>query len=425
MRLPRWLKLTVAMASLAGTATAGSSASSPLSAALTAGTGRADITPTALLPFNNGTGDPTFTGVHDPLFARALALEQKGVRTVLVVADVINLPYAMCDRIVARIAARFAVAPDHVLLVATHVHTVPWSFDHGYERQVSDGVVAAVAAALGSPEPVTLGTGEGRAFLNINRDEATARGFILGQDPSGPSDKAVRVVGLFRADGTPKAILANYAVHAVVLHSSATGPDRTALVSADLPGAANADVDARFPGAMTFWTSGAAADQNPVMMSIYAEPGAQGRPALTDLGPAGFEVVRRWGQDLGLEIARVVAAMRPRPVVTPITVKRLTVTCPAKAGGAAVPIRLASLRIGSVDLLSVSGEVATRIDQHLRAQAGHAGLLTVTLAGGYAGYLPDEASYARGATFEVEHSRVAPGCAEAAIVNGAVTLLAR
>lgn len=425
MRLPRWLKLLAVTASLVETAMAGPVTSSRAPAVLTAGTGRADITPTALLPFNNGTGDPTFTGVHDSLFARALVLEQKNVRTVLVVADVINLPDAVCDRIVARIAARFAVAPDHVLLVATHVHTVPWSFARGYERQVSDGVAAAVAAALRSPEPVMVGAGEGRAFLNINRDEVAASGFILGQDPSGPSDKAVRIVGLFRADGTPKAIIANYAVHAVVLHSSATGPDHTALVSADLPGVADAFVDARFPGAMTFWTSGAAADQNPVMMSLYAEPDAEGRPAQTDLGPAGFELVRRWGQNLGLEIAHVVAAMHPLPIATPVTAKRLTVTCPAKAGGAAVPIRLAGLRIGSVDLLGVSGEVATRIDEHLRAEIGDARLLTVTLAGGYAGYLADETSYTRGTTFEVEHSRVAPGCAEAAIVEGAATLLAR
>ena len=90
-----------------------------------------------------------------------------------------------------------------------------------------------------------------------------------------------------------------------------------------------------------------------------------------------------------------------------------------------MPIRLTRIRVGPVDLLGVSGEVATRIDQRLRAQVWSAGLVTMTLAGGYAGYLPDEASYARGATFEVEHSRVAAGCAEEAIVNGAVTLLGR
>lgn len=395
-------------------------------ALLQAGTGRADISPTTQLPFDNGTGDPTFVAVHDPLFARALVLSRGGERAVLVVADAVNLPDDVCDRIAARVARRFGVAADHMLLVATHVHTVPWSLTQGYEARIADGAEAAVAAAMRSAEPVLLGVGEGRADLNVNRDEHTPAGFILGRDPSGPSDKAVRVVALFRTDGTPKAILADYAVHAVVLHSAVTGPGpgRTALVSADLPGATDAWVDARFPGAMTFWASGAAADQNPTMMAYYAEPNADGRTSPTDLGPAGLELVRRWGQDLGLEVARVVTAMRPAPVTTPIRLGRLTVTCPAKAGGA-VPIRLTRLRVGPVDLLGVSGEVATRIDTRLRSRLHRPDLVTVTLAGGYAGYLPDDASYARGATFEVEHARVTPNCAERAIVDGAAALMAR
>ena len=427
MRLPfRLFLATAAVAPWATAPASGTMRDTSRVTTLSAGTGRADITPTAF-PINNGTGDPTFTAAHDPLFARALLLAQGRERVVLVVADVINLPDEVCDRIAGRVAKRFALPRDHVLLVATHVHTVPWSFGSGYEARVSNGVVAAVAAALRSLETVNLGVGAGRAVLNVNRDERTPRGFILGQDPAGPSDKAVRVAALFRADGTPLAILANYAVHAVVLHSSATGPGpgRTALVSADLPGATDAWLDARFPGATAFWTSGAAADQNPILMSFYAEPGADGRTVPTDLGPAGFELVRRWGQDLGLEVARVVSAMRPGPVAAPLAMARLDVACPAKAGGAPVPIRLTRLRIGPFELLGVSGEVATRIDQHLRERTRASALMTMTLAGGYAGYLPDDASYGRGATFEVEHSRVASSCAETAIVDGAAKLLKR
>ena len=52
-------------------------------------------------------------------------------------------------------------------------------------------------------------------------------------------------------------------------------------------------------------------------------------------------------------------------------------------------------------------------------------LVTMMLAGGDAGYLPDDASYIRSAAFEVEHARVAPGCAERAIIEGAAGPMAR
>ena len=398
----------------------------PAHAQLTAGTGKADITPSvAMFPFDNRTGDAPFSGIHDRLFARALVLDQDGTRTVLVGADMINMPDAVYERIARRIAARFGTDPQRIWITATHVHTVPWTLAHGYERTIGDGIVAAIADAVRVPEPVTIGTGTGRAEINVNRDERTARGFILGQDPSGASDKAVRVVGFFRKDGTPKAILVNYAVHAVVLHSSETGPGHSALVSADLPGATNAFVDAHYPGVMNIWTSGAAADQNPVMMSIYAEPGTDGRAVLTDLKSAGFVLVDRWGQNLGLEITRVVDAMRPQPFTGPTTAAGIVVRCPAKTGDVPRSIRVSWLRIGPVDLLGVSGELATSIDAHLRASLAGGNLITLTLTNGYAGYLPDEASFARGRTFEVEHSSVAPGCAENAIVDAAAKLVGR
>lgn len=398
----------------------------PAQAGLSAGTGKAKIDPSAtLFPIDNGAGDAPFNGVHDSLYARALVLDQDGTKTALVVVDAVNLPDDVYDRIVARITRTYGIAKDRIWLSATHVHTVPWSLAKGYEQTISDGIMAAIAEARKAPEAVTAGAGTGMAFININRDERTPNGFILGQDPSGPSDKTVRVVGFFRPDGTPKAILANYAVHAVVLHSSVTGTGRNSLISADLPGAADSFVDAHYPGAMTFWTSGAAGDQNPILMSFYAEPGADGKPVLSDLKASGFTLVDRWGQNLGLEIIRVVDSIKPQPVTTPIRAAETVMNCPVKADGKTKPLRLSWLGIGPIDLLGVSGEVGTRIDHRLRGRMEGRSPVMLTLTNGYGGYLPDDASYARGQTFEVDHSFFAPGCLETAIVDTALTLMSK
>jgi len=83
------------------------------------------------------------------------------------------------------------------------------------------------------------------------------------------------------------------------------------------------------------------------------------------------------------------------------------------------------LGIGPVDLLGISGEVTTLVDQHLRERLGErqSRLLTLTLTNGYAGYLPDEVMYARGNTFEVGKSAFPPGCVEHSIVDSALRLL--
>lgn len=395
-------------------------------AGLQAGAGKASIDPPpAQLPVRNNNDSP-LVAIHDSLYARALVLQGKDSKAVMVVADVIMLPDEFYERAVARIAAACGVARDHVLLSATHTHTVPWSMDKGYGEVVLAGIMDAVEQAQKHLEPVRVGTGTGQAYINMNRDEAFAGGFILGQDPEGPSDKTVRVVGFFRADGSPLAILANYAVHAVSLYSSDTAGDHAAMVSADIPGIADRFVDDHYGAqrTLTFWTSGAAGDQNPILMSYHAEPGSDGKVQPSDMQAAGFMITRRLGQALALEIIRVTDRLVPQEVPTALRAKQTVISCPAKIDPETKhTVRISFLGIGAVDLIGISGEVTTQVDRHLRERLGERNPLLLTLTNGYSGYLPDDASYARGSTFEVEKSQFAPGCTEASIIEQARGLL--
>lgn len=419
----RLIMCAIALLAMAGTARA-----VPVSGGLMAGTGKADIDPApALFPLDNQNGDAPLLAIHDPLYARALVLDSGGSRTILVVADLIVLPDAVYERLVTRIATQYGVPRDHVWLTATHCHTVPWSMDKGYEQTVTDGVMAAIQQASAHEEPVRVGRGDGQAYININRDEQVGSDFTLGQDPRGLSDKTVRVVGFFRTDGSPLAILANYAVHAVSLHSSKTSPGGDGgMVSADIPGVADSYVDAHYGAdrTMTLWTSGAAGDQNPILMSYYSEPDSAGKMATSDMKAAGFMVTQRLGESLGREIIRVTDGMTPQAVTTPVRAAQLSIRCPSKADPvASLPVRLSYLGIGSVDLLGVSGEVVTRTDRHLRVTVGLRSPVLLSLTNGYDGYLPDDASYRRGQTFEVGKTSFAPGCTEDKIVAGAMKLL--
>ncbi|HMI36503.1 MAG TPA: hypothetical protein VK505_02655, partial [Steroidobacteraceae bacterium] len=251
------------------------------------------------------------------------------------------------------------------------------------------------------------------------RDEQTGKSFILGQDPEGASDKTVRVVGFLRADGSPLAIIANYAVHAVSLYSSDTAGEHAAEISADIPGVVDRFVDEHYgaPRTETFWTSGAAGDQNPIMMSFHAEPQSDGSIVTSDMKSAGFMITARLGQALALEVIRVTDRLRLQPVTTAMRAAQAVISCPARTDPALLrSLRISYLGIGPVDLVGISGEVGTLIDRHLREGLGERSPILLTLTNGYAGYLPDDASYARGNTFEVGKSQVAPGCAEGQII---------
>ena len=432
MLRPHFLPVVVAsIAAITLYAAAGVTAAADLAApasaaALRAGTGRVTIDPPqSQFPIRNGNDAPLIA-VHDSLYARALVLQDAGSIAIVVVVDAIILTDEFYEQAVSRISERCTVPRDHVLISATHTHTVPWTMGDGYGELVIAGMLAAIEQAQHRLEPVGVGTGNGLAFININRDEPAPTGFILGQDPEGASDKTVRVVGFFRADGSPLAIIANYAVHAVSLYSSDTTGEHAAMISADIPGVVDRFVDEHY-GAQrteTFWTSGAAGDQNPILMSFHAEPQSDGRIVTSDLKSAGFMITQRLGQALALEVIRVTDRLKPQPVSTGVRAAQTVISCPARTNPMLLrPLRISYLGIGPVDLIGISGEVGTLIDRHLRERLGERSPLLLTLTNGYTGYLPDDASYGRGNTFEVGKSRVAPGCAERLIIGRTQELL--
>jgi neutral ceramidase len=395
-------------------------------ATLLAGTGRATIDPPpSQFPIRNNNDSP-LVAIHDSLYSRALVLKDATSTVIVVVADVIILPDDFYDQAVSQISERYAVPKDHVLLSATHTHTVPWTMGDGYGELVIAGMMAAIEQAQRRLEAVRVGSGNGLAYINMNRDELAANGFILGQDPEGASDKMVRVVGFLRGDGSPLAIIANYAVHAVSLYSSDTAGEHAAEISADIPGVVDRFVDEHY-GAQrteTLWTSGAAGDQNPILMSFHAEPQSDGSIVTSDMKSAGFMVTQRLGQALALEVIRVTDRLKAQPVTAALRAAQTIISCPSKSDPALMrTVRMSYLGIGPVDLVGVSGEVGTLIDRHLRENLGGRNPLLLTLTNGYAGYLPDDASFGRGNTFEVGKSQVAPGCAEGQIIARTQELL--
>ena len=135
---------------------------------------------------------------------------------------------------------------------------------------------------------------------------------------------------------------------------------------------------------------------------------------------------------------RVMRGMDRLETSVQIDGRQKTVQCPGRArtdtgragfpgtyrDGAPVNIRLGLLKVGDIAIGTVNAEVFNLIAQRLKKESPYARTMMATLTNGSAnsGYIPNDAAYGM-YTFEVLSSRLQPGCAETAIVNGILDLM--
>jgi len=424
----------------------------PNSAGLKVGAARVDVTPEdASLPRN-------FHGVLDRLYARAIVVESGGTRAAMVTVDAGALPTPIWDRVSARAARELHIPVDHMLLTATHTHSVPFVRDASYEDEIFEALRKAAAAL----QPARMAYGTGVSYINVNRNiiDPVNHRWWEGPNYEGPSDKTVAVVRFETLAGDPIAIYYNYGVHAVI-----TGT--LDLVSGDIPGATSRYIEESLGGdAVAVYSNGAAGDQNPIYfqqtydlreirirdyaakgqdISNAMPPGGEGmdrsNPRVVMLMNQQKQMILSMGQMLGEEVLHVSRAGLERPVaIAAIEGAQAIVTCPGRkrldqgrAGYAgtyqdadAVPIRLSLLRIGDTVIGGVDAEIFTTIAQRFKRESPLKHTMMTTLTNGVApsGYIPNDAAFGYN-TFEVVSSRLKPGCAETAIVDGLVGLIAK
>jgi hypothetical protein len=417
---------------------------------LRVGAAKVDVTPAeGALPKNS-------RGILDRLYARAIVLESGASRAALVTVDAGGVSTALWQGVTAQVEKELGIPAVNVLLTATHTHSAGGQGGPDYTRKI----VEAVRLAQQQLTPARVGYGTGESYINVNRqivDPRTGR-WWEGPNREGPSDKTVAVLEFERPTGEPIAVYYNYAVHAVV-----TG--QLDQVSADIPGAASTYIEDAFDGrVVAVWSSGAAGDQNPIYyqqtydlrdirtkeyaargvdISNAMPPGGEGldrnNPAVARLMDQQRQMVRSMGQFLGEEVLYVMRRTARTETAVPLHGSSSTISCPGRertnqgrAGfegtykeAGPVEIRLGLLRIGDVMIGAVNAEVFNPIAQRLKRESPYKATMMSTLTNGSArsGYIPDDASFGK-YTFEVLSSRLQPGCAESAIVNGLLDLIA-
>lgn len=355
---------------------------------LLAGAAKVDITPAGAVYMGGTKVLRTSQGVHDPLWARALALRRGPLTVVILSADLVGLHNHHVQQVRERLEwSRLPHAA--VLVTTTHNHAGPdtlgmwglpplWSgIDDAYQARALDGLARAAEEALAALEPVRLRHGQVQApAARISKNR---------RDPH-LLDRTVTALGLDALDGRPVATLVHFACHPEAVTS------RNDLLSADFPQALYSTVEAARPGVALFIN------------------GALGGMVTVDARGRTFEEAARIGAAIGVLALGALAGGADAPEAVPLAVARRPVWIPVQNRrfhlGAALGVfagrpfddghtrsEVQALRLGPVVLLALPGEVLPRLGFELQALIDAPLPLVVSLGNDELGYLLHEADW--------------------------------
>jgi len=225
--------------------------------------------------------------VDDPLSARVLVLDDAGTRIVLVTMDVTAIGARSISQDIlsdsaddfmpklrARLAAEFDIPGANVSVCASHVHQTPRMLCDDADQ--IERIAAAVGEALRNMTAVTVGVGTGRentitfnrTIMLKNGTDHTLPPYPREEDIAGlrPVDPEIGILRIDRLDGSPLAVVYNFASH--VLLGSPKG--KQGHVTADHVGVTRQYLEDAIGGeVMAFFLQGAHGDVNEVTIADH------------------------------------------------------------------------------------------------------------------------------------------------------------
>lgn len=395
------------------------------------------------------------TGIHDDLYAKAVALELSGVRVAMVACDLANLPRQYSEEARRIIHQKTGISPDHVMVSATHTHTGPVLLTQpsrnnlqGEMKRLAEEYAAALPAkiaesairAIGALQPARIRSGIGREdSLAFNRRYFMKDGTVAWNPrkldpnilrPAGPTDPAVPLVYIETPNGEPIAAYVNYA-----LHQDTTGGLQ---FSADFSYMLGKVVrDAKGPHLVTIFTIGCAGNVNHLDVSFaekqqgYAEASRIGAV----LAAAALKAIQH-APVIEIPSIRVSSEMvkLPTPEITSHEAEWARTTAATFGQPNAAPfldlvragrdMDLLPLHGGPLDgevqaialgdklvFVGLPGEIFVELGLTLKQDSPYANTIIAELANGALGYIPNRQAYQEGG-YEVVSSHCSPGGGE-------------
>ncbi len=406
---------------------------------LRAGAAAVDITPVEWPVRVIGNFGLTMAdSAHDPLHARAVVLEDAGVRIAIVLIDSCYVKREEADEIKAAASKRTGIPAARMLISATHTQSAPPSraadgnaFEARYVRRLVEQTAEAIAQANSRLAPARIGWGSTpvpeelfnrRWFrkpgtvppspFNATTDIVQMNPPAASPDllhPAGGTDPGFSVVSIQAADGKPLALLANYSLHYV---GGVPGKEISADYFGEFSRALAAELAPGDKGFVAMLTNGTSGDVNNIDF-IHPRPRAE-----------PFERIRAVAGKLAGHAARIARAAEYRdaaPVKMAEAELQLAYRRPTAeqaqfakaalaesdekklprnakayaeraeklaAGPAHAMLKLQAVSIGGLGIAAIPCETFTEIGITLKELSPLRPTFTIELANGHYGYLP-------------------------------------
>ena len=237
-----------------------------------------DITPSDA-QYLLGYQERQSNGVLDHIYHKILALDDGTTQFYIISSDVCLYSPSEYDKVAAILNKRYGINPLNVWWSVTHTHSAPefgetglygvymgdrikHKVDSAYTAMIEQKIVDGIGEARSRLTDATLRVGWGFSQANINRRAIDVNGKAsLGMNPDGPVDRRIGLIRIDKKDGSPLALIANYAIHGTVMSGA------NLQISGDAPGVVSEYVEEKI-GAPVLFINGAAGNLAPIY-SVY------------------------------------------------------------------------------------------------------------------------------------------------------------
>ena len=434
-----------------------------------AGAAAVDITPKNGTPLAGYYSFRASTGVIDPIYAKAIVVEQDGARAALVVLDLVTTsrPVVLAAR--KLIEQQSGIPPERVMISATHTHTGPQlprgnlmdqitKADSPPAKEYADalpGLIAkAVSEAVVKLAPAKASAAIGKAEgISFNRRVIGKDGRLIWQPakidpaverPAGPIDPDLGLMVIDSAGPSPAPLAAyvNFAMHP----TSIGGGTR---ISADFPGVLCKTLSERKGRDMVaVFANGCCGNINHTNY-LSAKPQLRGPLETQRLGTALADVaVKTWEELKPLKTyaprGRSVLVTLPRrkfsdeqvakarDIVRRMTTEKLGTVVMAEAvctvesaekKGQPLEVEVQVISFGEeLAVVALPGEIFVELGLAIKKGSPFKRTFIAELANGSMGYVPNREAYPQG-NYEVVSARGDVGSGEM-LVEAATKLLA-
>lgn len=366
------------------------------------------------------------TGIHDPLLANFLWVDDGFEGFLFISMDVLNISDEFAAEAKKGISEALGVEDNKILIASTHTHSAPGIHlfrnsgmrDKAWEEKVFHILISGSREALQNAKRAFLGIGKDQSNIGINRRKR-----------EGKTDADLSLACFFDDKKEPFAVIANYGCHPVVLDEA------NFHISADYVDSFRCQFESSFSSHMTIlFFTGATGDVDPIERGDFSISKKLGEAlALKALGitnnmelkadvefkasRAFLRIPYGWLPSLEeAEIAYKENLLQYQKAVdkgdnTEIMIRQafllwaedLRRRTQEKNLPKYLDVELQSLKLGDAIFLACPFELFSSLSLELRKSSETENLFIICYANGYQSYLPDEEAIQEGG-YEVEEA---------------------